>query len=147
MSEATRGFADEIARVESRLQAVDAERATREVRPGGWRGTEVLGHLIDSALNNHQRFVRAALEGVYTGPAYHQTGWVQAHGYAELTWPELLAQWRAQNGLLARVVARIPDARLTATCRVGDGEPVTLEYLITDYLRHLHHHLAQLERL
>mgnify|MGYP001766652728 CR=1 FL=1 len=140
-------FAAEIARVEARLRAIRAERTTREIRPGGWRGTEVLGHLIDSALNNHQRFVRAALEGTYAGPGYHQPGWVQAHGYAEVSWADLLALWRSENSLLTRVVTRIPEERLSAPCRVGDKEPTPLAAVIEGYLQHLLHHLAQLERL
>jgi len=143
----TTEFADQIARVESRLQAVRADRATREIRPGGWRGIEVLGHLIDSALNNHQRFVRAAQEGTYAGPGYNGPGWVKAHGYVEMSWSDVLASWRRENALLARVVERIPEAQLAASCRVGDKEPVPLGSLIESYLRHLHHHLAQLERL
>ena len=143
----TTEFATEIARVDARLQAFRADRATREIRPGGWRGIEVLGHLIDSALNNHQRFVRAALEGTYAGPGYYQPGWVKAHGYADMAWADLLALWRSENALLTRVVERIPEERLTAPCRVADKEPIPLASVIEGYLRHLHHHLAQLERL
>ena len=140
-------FGAQIEAFDSRLRRIGEREATQHVRPGGWRGKEVLGHLIDSALNNHQRFVRAALEGGYAGPAYDQAGWVAAHGYAELPWEELLDHWRKQNRLLARVVERIPEARLGGECRVGSGEPVTLAFLIGDYLRHLDHHVQQIEKL
>jgi len=147
MQNAVAEFAIQIAAFESRLARVEAHAAEREIRPGGWCGKEVLGHLIDSALNNHQRFVRAALDGEYAGPAYDQPAWVALHGYRELPWDELLNQWRKQNGLLARVVRRIPESRLDAPCRVGGGEPVTLAFLIGDYLRHLAHHVEQIETL
>ncbi len=147
MDQLTRTFGARIAECEVRLSAVGESAAIREVRPGGWRGKEVLGHLIDSALNNHQRFVRAALDGAYVGPAYDQRGWVNLHGYADLPWKTLCDHWREQNALLARVVERIPETRLNAVCRVADNEPVTLGCLIEDYLRHLRHHIAQLEAL
>lgn len=134
----------EVLAVEPRLRAVPDEDAGQEVRAGGWRRKEVLGHLIDSALNNHQRFVRAALEGAYEGPAYDQQGWVRMHGYHEWCWAELVDHWHAQNALLLRVVERLPADRLAAPCRVGGGEPITLGWLVDDYLRHLRHHLAQL---
>jgi hypothetical protein len=140
-------FGEQIAAFGSRLNGVGEHAANREVRPGGWCGKEVLGHLIDSALNNHQRFVRAALEGGYVGPGYDQGGWVTLHGYADLPWHELLDHWREKNSLLVRVVERIPDHRLGAPCRVGDSEPVTLGFLIEDYLRHLGHHVEQIEKL
>jgi hypothetical protein len=140
-------FGAQIAALDARLKAVGEIAATREMRPGGWRGTEILGHLIDSALNNHLRFVRAALEGAYEGPGYDQAGWVALHGYAGLRWHELLDQWRAHNRLLARIVERIPETQLGAECRVAGGAPVTLAVLIDDYVRHLGHHVDQIETL
>ncbi len=63
-------------------------------REGGWTRKQILGHLIDSALNNHQRFVRAALDGTYEGPSYQQEGWVEMHGYGSMEWSALLEHWR-----------------------------------------------------
>ncbi len=141
-----RQFREHLSAVEARLRRVTQAAADREVRPGGWRGTEVLGHLIDSALNNHQRFVRAALDGAYEGPAYDQRGWVGLHGYRDLPWSALLDHWRGHNELLARVVERMPESRLAAPCRVGGDAPVTLAFLVEDYLRHLDHHVEQVAR-
>jgi hypothetical protein len=117
-----------------------------ELRPGGWCPKEVVGHLIDSALNNHQRFIRAAIEGSYEGPGYAQQEWVNLHGYRQLTWDAVVAHWKFQNELLGRVVARIPDQRLTAACTVGNGDAVTLEFLIEDYLAHMDHHIGQISK-
>ena len=108
---------------------------------GGWSSKEELGHLIDSAANNHQRFVRAALENEYCGPGYAQDEWVRLNGYAELPWTELVEFWRRYNLLLAHLVARIPEERSGTMCTVGEGAPVTLEYLIDDYILHMQHHL------
>ncbi len=145
MSRSAADFSAKIAGFDARLSAIGADTASRQIRPGGWRGIEVLGHLVDSALNNHQRFVRAALDGAYAGPGYNQQGWVALHGYVERSWADLLNEWRVHNTALARVVDRIPAKRFAAECRVGEGVPVTLGFLVEDYLRHLEHHVAQIE--
>jgi hypothetical protein len=46
--------------------------------------------------------------------------------------------------MLMTVVDRIPEDRLGALCRVGNDEPVTLRFLIEDYIGHQQHHLAQI---
>ena len=114
-------------------------------RTGGWTRKQIVGHLLDSAANNRQRFVRAAIDGQYAGPKYAQDGWVAAHGYADQTWETLLGWWQAEHEILAAVVDRIPEERLEANCVVGDDSPVTLRFVITDYLRHQKWHMKQLQ--
>jgi DinB superfamily len=137
-------FRERISSVYQTLRGVSEEGSERPVREGGWSRKEILGHLIDSALNNHQRFVRAALDGSYNGPSYEQQGWVAMHGYRTMKWDVLLEHWRCQNELLCDVVERIPDSRLGGQCRVGEDAPVTLRFLIEDYLAHLGHHVHQI---
>jgi hypothetical protein len=122
------------------LQAVAEGDAAR--KPGsGWSRKEELGHLIDSASNNHLRFVRAALEPEFHGASYDQNGSVLLHGYQDLSWGDLLEFWRRYNLLLADLVARIPADKLQTPCRVGDSAQVTLQFLIEDYVAHMQHHL------
>jgi len=111
---------------------------------GKWSRKEILGHLVDSASNNHQRLVRALLADELSFPGYAQTDWVRVQGYADMEWQRILDMWGALNRHIAHVVSRIPAAKLSTICRVGDGKPVTLEELIADYIRHLEHHLEQL---
>jgi hypothetical protein len=114
------------------------------VRPSGadsWSRKEELGHLIDSAVNNHVRFAAASLQAEFSGPTYEQDGWVRAHGYHEMPWLSLLDSWRQHNELLLRLVKRIPEERLTVPCRIDSAEPVTLRFLIEDYVLHMQHHL------
>jgi hypothetical protein len=127
------------------LLAVPAHLADTPWREGGWTRKQVLGHMLDSAANNHQRFVRASLDGEYSGPSYHQQGWVDAHGYTERSWATLLDWWTTYHDILRAVVVRIPEERMTAMCRVGSDEPVTLRFLIEDYIAHQQHHLRQLQ--
>ena len=126
-----------------RLRSISESTAGQKAS-SAWSRKEELGHLIDSASNNHQRFVRAALDGEYQGPSYNQNGWVASHGYQDLGWSDLLDFWHRYNELLVQVVARIPEGKLQTPCRVGDGAPVTLQFLIEDYVGHMRHHLGHI---
>ena len=130
----------------ARLRRIPDAEAGRKPGPGKWSTKEVLGHLIDSASNNHGRIVRAALDGQVTLPGYAQDGWVGLQDYADAEWSLLVDLWSSYNRHLARVIARVPAERASAVCRIGDGEPMALGALVEDYLRHLDHHLAQVER-
>ena len=137
-------FQARIAVAAARLQTVsEAQSAERSGAPG-WTRKQVLGHLLDSAANNHQRFVRGALYGAYAGPGYDADRWVEIHDYANWSWDELLRSWNDRNAVLSRVVARVPESALEEPCRIGDDQPVTLRFVITDYLRHLDHHVEQI---
>ena len=59
-----------------KLRAMSESRAEQPRAPGKWSPKQVIGHLIDSAANNHQRFVRAQQDASYTGPGYTQDHWV-----------------------------------------------------------------------
>ena len=112
--------------------------------PGSWSPKEELGHLIDSAANNHIRFVRAALEAEYRGPGYAQNDWVGLHGYQEMPWETIVDLWFGYNSLLAVLIARIPPDRGTSFCYIGAGEAATLAFVIEDYIVHLQHHVDHL---
>ena len=104
----------------------------------------MLGHLIDSALNNDQRFVRAQSGEDPNFPDYEQDAWVAAHGYAERPWSELVALWALLNEHLAYAIERLPADRLATPCRIGGSGPHTLEFIARDYPKHMQHHLRQI---
>jgi hypothetical protein len=127
------------------LQAI-TDSVAEEKFGSKWSRKEELGHLIDSASNNHLRFVRAALEREFHGPSYDQNGSVIIHGYQEQSWVDLLEFWHRYNYLIVEVVARIPEEKLETPCTIGSSAPVTLHFLITDYVRHMQHHLDHILR-
>ncbi|HXD17115.1 MAG TPA: DinB family protein [Vicinamibacterales bacterium] len=130
------------------LLAADPAAAAKRPGPTTWSPKEVLGHLIDSAANNHQRFVRAQQGNALTLPGYEQNHWVASQGYQEADWPHLVTLWTHFNLHLADVMDRIPPAAYPVRCAIGGDEPVTLEFVVVDYLRHLRHHMGQIrERL
>jgi hypothetical protein len=137
-------FRAELEKVGAALHAAPPSQADVPWRVGGWTRKQIIGHMMDSATNNRQRFVRAATEGHYTGPQYEQDAWVSAHGYARRPWSTLLGWWQAEHEILAAVVDEIPEARFGAVCVVGGEPPVTLRFLIEDYIAHQRGHLTQI---
>jgi hypothetical protein len=141
------GLADdlrsEIARITPVLRRfTDADTSAR-LGERTWNRKELLGHLIDSAANNHQRFVRAQLGDALVFPSYEQDSWVAAQRYRDRPWSELVDVWTAFNTHVANAIEAVPPAKLSTKCVIGAEEPVTLEWLMRDYLRHLRHHLDQ----
>ncbi len=127
------------------LEALPAETASlKPADPTRWSPKQELGHLVDSAVNNHQRFVRAALHGDYTGPGYDQNGWVELHDYQNMSWENIVDLWFRFNAFLARVVDRIPESSLETPCKVGPYPVETLGFVIQDYVVHMQHHLDHL---
>jgi hypothetical protein len=111
--------------------------------PEKWSKKEILGHLIDSATNNHQRFIRAQFEN---NPAifYDQDMWVAHSHYNELPVKQLIRFWKVYNKHLLEIIKRIPAENLMRECKMRDGNHVTLQFLIDDYVTHLQHHLKQI---
>jgi hypothetical protein len=126
------------------LEGIGEEGSLKTRGPGAWSRKQILGHLVDSALNNVQRFVRAQREDELSLPDYDQPRWVEASGYQDRPWSDLVALWTVLNVHLAHVIARIPSEALATPCRIGDGRPMTLEFVVRDYMRHLRHHLEQI---
>lgn len=139
-----KAFCADINQLRGMLDEIDSDLANIAWRVGGWTRKQILGHLLDSAANNRQRFVRTAIDGSYSGPGYAQEAWVAAHGYTHLSWKTLVQWWNVEHDILIAVVERIPEDRMSARCTVGNDAPVTLRFLIEDYTRHQFHHFEQL---
>jgi len=131
-----------------KLRALDAAFVAQPREPGKWSRKEVLGHLVDSAANNHQRFVRAALidatsHGELSFPDYEQARSVALQGYQAFGWDGLVALWEGYNRFLAHVLHCLPESCADVRCAIGAKEPVALAFLAEDYVVHLQHHLGQ----
>lgn len=138
-----------------RLRAISPEQSARKSSPEKWSIKEVLGHLIDSAANNHQRFVRAQFTDDLVFPGYEQEKWVNAQRYNDESWPDMIQLWNSYNLHLLHVIAAIPEATLMrarirhnldqiALRPVDKDDPTTLDYFVRDYLVHMKHHLDQI---
>ena len=144
MKELSTQLLEVVETAEPKLRKTNELESTKPVLSGGWSRKEVIGHLIDSASNNHQRFVRAALAASLDFPAYDQVGNARVQAFQQADWLMLVSLWAAYNRYLAHVIAHLPASKLDTVCRIGSGEPVKLSFLATDYLKHLVHHLTQI---
>ena len=121
---------------------LDETRTTERPRDGGWCVREILGHLIDSACNNHRRFIIGRGEGPLVFDGYDGDTWVERQPYAATPFRDIVALWSAYNRHLARVIACTPESALSHSGRAPDGNgEVTLGFLMEDYVQHLRHHL------
>jgi len=120
----------------------NADSSTRP-SPKKWAKKEILGHLMDSASNNHQRFVRATLQGSLVFPGYDQEGLVELQTFREMDWGFLVDLWASYNRLIAHVLSVMPADAAKVSCTIGDHKPATLEWIAQDYVDHLKHHLNQ----
>ena len=135
---------DLVENVSAVLIRIPDEDAAHRHAEGEWSKKEIVGHLVDSAANNHQRFVRAQQDKELVFPGYAQETWVQLQQYNSCSWNNLVGLWRFYNLHLADTVACIAEDQLSTSCTIGDGEPVSLSFLIEDYLAHLKIHIRQL---
>ena len=131
--------------VSVKLSKISDAEAKNKPAPGKWSKKEIIGHLIDSASNNHQRFVRAQYVKNLALPGYEQDAWVSIQGYNEHDWQELISLWKFYNLHLAELLNKVPEEKSNTLLHIGEdsNDPVTLGFVAKDYLRHLKHHLAQ----
>ncbi|HEV7857209.1 MAG TPA: DinB family protein [Pyrinomonadaceae bacterium] len=155
MSDALEDFRRTIEEASERLRLIPEALSRAPLSDGKWSAKEIIGHLIDSASNNHQRFVRAQFTDALVFPPYDQEAWVRAQRYNEEPWPLLVQLWESYNLHLLHVMSSIPAetrTRLRPTHNlqrigwktVSENEPVTLEYFMLDYIAHLKNHLKQI---
>lgn len=125
------------------IHAIPDAELSHKPSPSKWSKKEILGHLIDSATNNHQRFVRTQFEDT-PFIVYDQNNWNACSHYSEMPSAHVVAFWELYNRHIIEVIERIPVGLLERQCRTNEPEPVTLEWLIKDYVAHLEHHLRQI---
>ena len=155
MADWLQDFKQTIDSASTKLMQIDEAQSERPRAEDHWSAKQIIGHLIDSAANNHARFVLGQLKDDLVFAGYDQEGWVRTNHYQERTWPDLLELWRSYNLHLHHLMSHADKAKLTTPCTlhtlqeiafktVPKAEPVTLEYLMQDYVDHLKHHLAQI---
>jgi hypothetical protein len=144
LAEKLRHFEQILAEAPQRLTQISEAQSEERLAPGKWSRKEILGHLIDSASNNHQRFVRTQLANLVSFPGYAQTQWVEMQGYQSESWKDLIALWAGYNRHILHLISHISEDRADNQCIVGGAQPLTLRFLAEDYIRHLEHHLAQI---
>jgi DinB family protein len=135
---------DLLERVPARLQRLSEDTVASKPTPSNWSPKEELGHLLDSAANNHQRIVRAQLEDSPAMPGYEQNRWVAVHAYQRRDWGELIELWQALNRQLLTAAQAVSDSAWSRTLTVAGSELLTLQFVFDDYVAHMLHHLRHI---
>ena len=131
-----------------RLAGLSDETIKSRPDPGEWSVKEIIGHLVDSASNNHQRFVRLQVADGLVLPDYSQDNdaWVSIQSYQEASWGDLLELWRFFNLHLSHVIRTVDEECINHVWLVDEDTYITLGELMIDYLRHLNDHLLQIDQ-
>jgi hypothetical protein len=132
-----------VAKAPSLLLAISPAEVSKPVASGKWSKKQELGHLIDSACNNHQRIVRAQLEEQPSLAGYDGDGWVALHSYQTTDWREMIDCWRVMNQQLIRAASSISPQTSRRKLKLADNL-ITIDFLSNDYLEHLVHHLEHI---
>jgi len=125
------------------LEAISDDAARVPHAPDKWTRKEIVGHLIDSASNNHQRFVRGVETRGGRFPSYDQEFCVQLQRPNDVPWPVLVGLWSNYNRYLAHVIGAMPAEAAGHSMTVGDHAAVDLLWIAVDYVEHLKHHMNQ----
>jgi hypothetical protein len=125
------------------LTQIKEEEFQKKDKPNKWSKKEILGHLIDSATNNHQRFVRSQFEDTPVIP-YNQDLWNKHSYYNSIKSEQLINFWLFYNKQILELFNQIPNSLLSNKCNTGGESSFTIAFLFNDYIEHLEHHLKQI---
>ncbi len=126
------------------LEQVTESDAIIKPQPAKWSKKEILGHLIDSASNNHHKFIRTIEKDGVNFPPYDQNVWVNVQQYQNVPWTNLINLWEVYNLHLAHIIAHTEARHLKNKIVIGESKSFDLEFIMTDYVEHLKHHLKQI---
>jgi hypothetical protein len=155
MSKFLDGFRQTIDLAAVRLLEITEEESQCPRSESKWSPREIIGHLIDSAANNHQRFVRAQFTDELVFQGYEQEDWVRVQNYQDEGWSQLVQLWKLYNQHLIHLMSFMPEDTRTklrhkhnlheiASDTIRENEPVTLDFFMRDYVEHLKKHLGQI---
>jgi hypothetical protein len=155
MQEFLEDFRQTIGAASEQLMQISAEQSQLPRAAGKWSPKEIIGHLIDSASNNHQRFVRAQFSDDLIFAGYEQEGWVRVQNYQGEPWSELVQLWKLYNQHILHLMSLIPEETCLklrykhnlhqiASDSLTEDEPVTLDWFMRDYVDHMKKHLGQI---
>ena len=125
---------------ENKLRALDESLVLKSPAPGKWSKKQILGHLVDSALNNARRFVAGQYENT-PEIVYNQDQWVAIGHYQEYPYQDLVNLFIAINRHIAHILRHTSGEK--AASPVMTQQVHSIEWLAADYLKHLRHHLHQ----
>jgi len=148
-------FRETLATASPRLRAISESQSVIPKAEGKWSSKEIVGHLIDSAANNHQRFVRAQFSDELVFAGYEPNEWIRGQHYMDEPWADLVQLWQLYNQHILHLMSFVPTETRTklrskhnlhqiASDTISENDAVTLAYFMRDYLDHMKKHLGQI---
>src|SRR5215510_10180756 len=116
MSDWLNDFRQTIDSASNKLLAIDEAKSGQPRAEDHWSSKQIIGHLIDSAANNHARFVVGQLKDDLVFPGYDQEGWVRTNHYQERSWLDLIQLWRSYNLQLHHLMTYADRSKLNTPC-------------------------------
>ena len=129
--------------IPEKLNSIPHLDFSKKPSPDKWSKKQIIGHLIDSASNNHHRFVRAQFDLKPT-ILYDQEKWNDHGYYDQMPDEHVTSFWKLYNQHIIELIKRIPPELMEKECTMEDGSTRTIAWLFDDYVRHLEHHLGQI---
>ncbi|MEQ8583311.1 MAG: DinB family protein [Marinoscillum sp.] len=137
-----------LAETERYMSSCTPEDLSKKPAPNKWSKREILGHLIDSAINNLQRFTEIQYaEKPYLIRNYRQDDLVLVNDYQHAELQELLTLWKALNRRIGILMAAQTESTLSYQIQFADYSTSDLKFLMTDYVEHMEHHILQIRRV
>jgi hypothetical protein len=130
-----------IAFLRPHLESISDEDASVKPAPNKWSKKEIVGHLIDSACNNQQKFVRTMAQPHLAFVGYAQDFWVDVQRYNAYDWKNLIGLWYVYNEHIAHIIEHVSPEKLPNTISIEDSQPFTLQFIMQDYVEHIKHHM------
>ena len=143
MKDIAQHLRETIASVLPKLKDISDAEASVKPQPHKWSYKEIIGHLIDSACNNQQKFVRTMQQPHLDFVGYKQDSWVALQQYNDANWLKIIDIWAAYNHQIAHIIENVDPSVLGHTISIEGTGPFTLQFIMTDYAEHLKHHLQQ----
>jgi hypothetical protein len=151
-------FRNIIITAEEKLKSISELQSSVKSSPNKWSSKEILGHLVDSSINNIARFINGQFQNDLVFNGYDQNKWVEAQNYQSESWEFIINLWKLNNLQIIHVIESIPNNVLIRTSgkhnydliawkEVPKEEQTNLEYLVKDYFDHMKHHLNQLFKI
>ncbi|CAM1357792.1 DinB family protein [Tenacibaculum xiamenense] len=110
-----------------------------------WSKKEIIGHLIDSGINNLQRFTEIQFEEKpYKIRKYNQNELVIANDYQNSDSDEFIQLWISINNRIKNIMLQQSETSLSFEIELDHGKISDLKFLMEDYVDHLEHHLKQI---
>jgi hypothetical protein len=134
-----------IERYYSLLLNIDDASFSLKSTPDKWSKKEELGHLIDSAQNNIQRFIRVQHEeNVHI--RYNPDNWVAMNDYQMRDTKELMELWYLLNKQIATILEKMPQEKWETLMSFDVNPDVknTTLFIAEDYVKHMTHHLESI---